>query len=89
MRRRSFVGSLLVGFALGGCATQTTETPRGVSEARLKQLSAQVREDATKHRIPGAVILVARDGKVVYQDAIGARDPSSGAPMTTDSIIRV
>ena len=89
MRKRSFVVSLLLGFVLGGCATQTAEAPRGVSEARLKQLSAQVRADAEKQRIPGAVILVARGGKVVYQDAIGVRDPSSGAPMTSDSIFRI
>ena len=82
MRKRSFVVSLLLGFVLGGCATQTAEAPRGVSEARLKQLSAQVRADAEKQRIPGAVILVARGGKDVYQDAIGVRDPTSGAPMT-------
>jgi CubicO group peptidase (beta-lactamase class C family) len=89
---RPLFASLLVAFALVGCATtQPAETPRlhGVSEARLKQFGAQVGADVEKRRIPGAVILVARDGKVAYQEAIGMRDPASGAPMTTDAIFRI
>jgi CubicO group peptidase (beta-lactamase class C family) len=89
---RSSLVSLLLVLALAGCATtQTTEAPRGyaVSEGRLKQFAAQVRADVDKRQLPGAVILVARDGKVLYQEAIGMRDPSGGAPMTTDTIFRM
>ncbi|HYS14546.1 MAG TPA: serine hydrolase domain-containing protein [Burkholderiaceae bacterium] len=84
--------SLLLAAAVAGCTTaSTTEAPRqyGVSETRLKQFTAQVRADVDKRRIPGAVILVARDGKVAYQEAIGMRDPASGAPMTPDAIFRI
>ncbi len=84
--------SLLFAFALAGCAsTQTGDVAHGygVSEARLKQLGAQVRADVEKRRIPGAVIVVARNGKVAYQEAIGTRDPANGVPMTVDSIFRI
>jgi CubicO group peptidase (beta-lactamase class C family) len=61
----------------------------GVSSQRLKQLSAQISTEAQSGAIPGAVILVARNGKIVYTDAIGSQDPSSGAPMKLDSIFRI
>ena len=89
---RHIVHSLLLALALAGCAAPrpaNVEPGYGVSEARLTQFGAQVRADVEKRRIPGAVVLVARNGKVVYQEAIGARDPATGAPMTMDTIFRV
>ena len=61
----------------------------GVSSQRLKQLSAQLSTEARSGAIPGAVILVARNGKIVYTDAVGLQDPSSGVPMKPDSIFRI
>lgn len=61
----------------------------GVSLQPLKQLSAQISAEAQSGAIPGAVILVARDGKILYTDAIGLQDPSSGRPMKLDSIFRI
>jgi len=61
----------------------------GVSSQRLKQLSGQISAEAHSGAIPGAVILVARNGKIVYTDAIGLQDPSSGVPMKLDSIFRI
>ena len=33
--------------------------------------------------------MIARNGKVVYQEAFGVRDPATGAPMQKDSIFRM
>src|SRR5215471_14706908 len=65
------------------------EASFGVSQQRLKQLSAQLTAEAQSGEIPGAVLLVARNGKVVYTDAIGQQDPSAGVPMKMDSIFRI
>jgi CubicO group peptidase (beta-lactamase class C family) len=75
---------------LQGCAT-APEAPRGagVNDARMKALGAQVRADVERGAIPGAVIVVARGGNVVYQDAIGWRDAGAKVPMTADSIFRI
>jgi CubicO group peptidase (beta-lactamase class C family) len=89
---RPLLASLLLAFALVGCAaTRTAEAPQrtGVSEQRLKQFGGQVRADVDNRRIPGAVLLIARNGRIAYQEAIGMRDPSSGAPMTMDAIFRI
>jgi len=40
-------------------------------------------------RLPGAVLLVARKGKLVYAEAIGMQDKASRVPMAKDSIFRI
>jgi len=90
MMRKIF--TLVLPLALAACANMDTREggqTYGVSEQRLKQLSAEIASDVQKGAIPGAVILVARDGKVVYTDAIGLQDPKSGAPMKQDAIFRL
>jgi len=54
----------------------------GLSSARLARVTDLVKGEIAKGRYPGAVALVARRGKVAYFEALGQRDPQSGAPMT-------
>jgi CubicO group peptidase (beta-lactamase class C family) len=76
-------------------ATYAAELPRakpeavGLSAERLGRITAMLRADAEKGTIPGAVLLVARQGKVAYFEAIGVRDPGTKAPMTRDTIFRI
>jgi CubicO group peptidase (beta-lactamase class C family) len=44
---------------------------------------------AANGRIPGAVTLVARRGRIAHIGTVGRRDPGSDAPMTADSIFRI
>ncbi len=76
---------------LGGCATNpaTTSSPGGFSTERLRQFDATVRGDVDAGRIPGFVMLVARDGNVVLSSVYGKQNPVSGTPMTQDSIFRI
>jgi hypothetical protein len=43
------------------------------------------REIAAK-RVPGAVVAIARDGKLVHYKAYGQLDPTKGTPMPPDAI---
>ena len=61
----------------------------GLAPERLARISATLRADVEKGVIPGAVLLVARHGKVAMFEAIGVRDPESKAPMTRDAIFRI
>src|SRR5262244_2217131 len=61
----------------------------GLSSERLNKITAALKADAAKGVIPGAVLLVARQGKIAMFEAIGVRDPASRAPMTRDSIFRI
>ena len=61
----------------------------GLSSERLGRVMAAIKSDVDKGVIPGAVLLVARHGKVVLFDSVGVLDPSSKAPMTRDAIFRI
>ena len=61
----------------------------GLSSARHARLSEVTRGIIASGRLPGAVMLVARRGKLAYFEAFGTRDPASGAPMRGDSIFRI
>jgi CubicO group peptidase (beta-lactamase class C family) len=62
---------------------------RGLDQARLERLEKLVRADVERGRIPGVVMLVVRDGKVVMNKAIGRQDAEKGVAMRTDSIFRM
>src|SRR5215470_15957869 len=69
----------------------TTATPEqvGLSSQRLERLGQTVRAQIANQRFPGAVVLIARKGKIVYFEAFGQRDPASDAPMSKDAIFRL
>jgi len=61
----------------------------GISSQRLQRVHAQMQADVEKGRIPGAVLLIARDGKIARLDALGFQARKSQTPMQTDSIFRI
>jgi CubicO group peptidase (beta-lactamase class C family) len=61
----------------------------GLSSARLAHAAGVIRRDVERKLIPGAVLLVARAGRVAYAEAFGFRDREAGATMTHDAIFRV
>ena len=42
-----------------------------------------------RRRLPGAVALIARHGKLVLSESLGLQDPQAGTPMALDSIFRI
>ncbi|MBO9710427.1 MAG: beta-lactamase family protein [Caulobacter sp.] len=73
-------------------AMAAAPTPAAVAVAPDAALGARVDKvidsALADHRLVGAVVLVARDGKVVYSRAAGLADRETGRPMTTDAIFR-
>lgn len=61
----------------------------GMSSARLARIGAVLETDIESGRIPGAVLAIARRGKVVYVEAFGWRDKAAGLRMTTDTIFNI
>ena len=61
----------------------------GFVAARLKRLSDRLEEGVKNNEIPGAVVLIARNGKIAMFDAFGYRDKEAKAPMKTDAIFRI
>ena len=58
----------------------------GLSPERLQHIGDALRQDIEQGRIPGAVVAIARKGKLVYLEAFGFRDPMARVPMTTDTL---
>ena len=61
----------------------------GLSSAQLKKIEDATVKNIDEGIIPGAVMLVARRGKVAWVSVQGKREPGSSDPMKLDSIFRI
>src|SRR3974390_920180 len=87
---------LALGFAFAGPVAQAADPlPRidpakaGFSAVALQRIDRFYADEITRNRIPGAVIAVARKGKLVYYKALGYRDKSAGTTLKTDAIFNL
>src|SRR5580693_1761836 len=58
----------------------------GLSGARLERLAQAIKRDVDQGRMPGAVVAVARKGKLAYYEAFGFADKAANVPMPKDAI---
>ncbi len=58
----------------------------GMSKERLDRLGSVLAKEIEQGKLPGAVLAVARRGKIAYFEALGQRDPVAKAPMPKDAI---
>src|SRR4030095_2838685 len=94
MTRRSIVLVLLlsllaVGYAGAGDLPTAKPEQGGLLSETLERIAQVLRVDVERGRIPGAVVVVARKGRVALVQAVGFRDKAAGAPMTPDAIFRL
>ena len=61
----------------------------GLSAERLGEIARRLNADVEAGRIPGAVIAIARKGKLAYYETFGFRDKAAGVAMTTDTIFNI
>lgn len=94
-----FSRSLGLGFCLvglgGGLAAQAKPSAipsadrLGFAAERLARIDRFLQQGVDSNRIAGAVALVLRDGRVVYERAVGWADKEAGRRMTADAIFRI
>jgi CubicO group peptidase (beta-lactamase class C family) len=78
-------------------AVRTTATTNAVADPTGLDLSASgldrlrrvLQREINEKRLPGAVAIIARRGKLGFLETFGVQDPASGTPMTIDSIFRI
>lgn len=58
----------------------------GMSSQRLARIGSTMRAEVEAGRTPGAVVAIARRGKLVYYEAFGFLDKERGIPMPLDAI---
>ena len=61
----------------------------GFAPDRLERLTGAFQGYVERGELPGAVVLIARDGRIAYYRAFGHRDAARAQPMTTDTIFRL
>jgi CubicO group peptidase (beta-lactamase class C family) len=61
----------------------------GFSAERLGRMDRVIQEYVDQKRIPGAVALVARHGKIIYYKGFGQDDVDAKTPLKRDAIFRV
>jgi CubicO group peptidase (beta-lactamase class C family) len=99
MAMRTTLSAILMAGAM--CCSANAQAPKsdplprakpeevGLSSQRLADIARTLNADIAQGRIPGAVLAVARHGKLAYFEAFGFRDKAAGAPMTTDAIFNI
>ena len=60
-----------------------------MSSQRLQVLTDKLKADVAAKKIPGAVLLIARHGKVAYFESVGKLGPADDVPMSRDGIFRI
>jgi len=68
---------------------EASPTSVGMSPERLERLDLMLNRAVGQDNIPGAVALIARNGKIVFHKAYGTADHRSGKKMETDAIFRI
>ena len=68
-----------------------TATPEsaGMSSDRLAKIDTALQAEIDAGKIPGAVVMIARHGKLVYNKSFGFRDKTANVAMTPDTIFRI
>lgn len=61
----------------------------GLSAERLGKLKSFFEGEVAAKRLPGAVVMIARGGRLAYAESFGARDPATGAGLGRDAIFRI
>ncbi len=61
----------------------------GLCSQRLARLMAVLTDEVTRKRLPGAVVVVARHGKLALHDSVGLLNPATGEAMHRDARFRI
>lgn len=80
---------LTFGAALAATLPKAKPEAVGLSAPRLQRLTDTFNADVGSGKIPGAVVLVARRGKVAYLQTFGFQDRATDSAMRPDSIFRI
>ncbi|NCY08435.1 MAG: class A beta-lactamase-related serine hydrolase [Betaproteobacteria bacterium] len=94
--RQVFILIIIAGFFIANfrlaCADSlesTTPEQAGLSVTQLNRVEAITRDHIDSGVLPGAVMLVARDGKVAWIRVLGFQDRQRNRPMKSDSLFRI
>ena len=83
------VVALAIASVSAGQRATTSSSDNGVATDRLARVDKLLQQFVDDDRIPGAVGLVLRDGRPMYERAVGWSDKESSRKMATDTIFQL
>src|SRR6187549_1556995 len=90
MKTLMMTAAMMVGIVSGaanaGPLPEAKPDDVGFSQRGLTRLDDFFAREISAKRVPGAVVAIARDGKLVHFKAYGQLDPAKGTPMPPDAI---
>jgi CubicO group peptidase (beta-lactamase class C family) len=94
MVRRAFIPvALFTCFIVAALAQDLPKLSRpeeaGFSSERLNRITQFFQSEVDQGTIPGAVLVVGRNGKMVYRQAVGYQDREKKSPMKVESVFRI
>lgn len=91
--QKNFLLTLVASACVGVVSAQPLPigTPEsvGMSKDRLSVISATMKAEVAANRLPGAVVMIARNGRLVYSESFGKTGHTNGGDMNADSIFRI
>ena len=76
-----------VAFAEGPTVAKPEDA--GFTSAGLARIDTYIKNEIAGNKIPGAIMMIQRNGKTAYFNSFGVRDPGTKEPMTSDTIFRI
>ncbi len=91
MKTLSAISLLIISslLATGQTLVPGKPTENGMSPERLTRIDQVINDYVSKKQIPGAVVFIARNGKIVYHKAFGYSDAEKQTPLRKDDIFRI
>src|SRR5215471_1966853 len=90
---RSLSRGILALLFASGCSPTLREVPEIRPEPavslKLRKVDAVFEEMIAAKKLAGAVVLIAKDGRVVFSESYGKMDLEAGTPMRSDAIFRI
>jgi CubicO group peptidase (beta-lactamase class C family) len=81
--------SLTAAGALAQALPTASPESVGMSTQRLAKIGTVLQQEVNDKKLPGAVVMVARKGKLVYSTAVGNLNNAAGGAMKSDSLFRI
>lgn len=75
--------------ALAAATESATPAAPGIDVSRLEQEAEAMRGEIAAGIVPGAVMIVGRNGQVVWEKSLGTQGPDDATPMSLDTIFRI
>ena len=89
--KKTFLSLILIlGFWVSNAQNQIAFAEKQrLDKVKLNKIHEHLLDDIKTGKVPGAVVLVAQNGKIVHYEAAGSSDIESGKALTKDNVFRL